>query len=133
MNEKIEERNEELHKLRKKITDTVVKLSHTREKYQYIKKQNETKYQDLIKLQEELTQIKTTLSKQKRLRESFAKQFQKLKQQTGIVSQHSLKEDFQSRAADCERLKKECKELDRRHQHILRKIEQARPYQTRGY
>lgn len=32
LNEKIEERNEELHKLRKKITQTVVILSHTREK-----------------------------------------------------------------------------------------------------
>ena len=32
LNEKIEERNEELHKLRSKITQTVVILSHTREK-----------------------------------------------------------------------------------------------------
>ena len=32
LNEKIEERNEELHKLRKKITQSVVILSHTREK-----------------------------------------------------------------------------------------------------
>ena len=32
LNEKIEERNEELHKLKKKITCTVVILSHTREK-----------------------------------------------------------------------------------------------------
>ena len=36
LNEKIEERNEELHKLRKKITQTVVILSHTREKLQYV-------------------------------------------------------------------------------------------------
>ena len=33
LNEKIEERNEELHKLKKKITTTVVILSHTREKH----------------------------------------------------------------------------------------------------
>ena len=32
LNEKIEERNEELHKLRTNITSHVVKLSHTREK-----------------------------------------------------------------------------------------------------
>jgi chromosome segregation ATPase len=50
LNEKIEERNEELHKLRKKITDTVVKLSHTREKYQYICKQNEFKNHELVAL-----------------------------------------------------------------------------------
>jgi hypothetical protein len=40
LNEKIEERNEELHKLRKKITTTVVILSHTREKLQYVQEQN---------------------------------------------------------------------------------------------
>ena len=38
LNEKIEERNEELHKLRKKITNTVVILSHTREKLKYVEK-----------------------------------------------------------------------------------------------
>lgn len=40
LNEKIEERNEELHKLRKKITNTVVILSHTREKLKYLEQQN---------------------------------------------------------------------------------------------
>lgn len=43
LNEKIEERNEELIKLRKKITSTVIYLSHNREKYQYIVKQTEEK------------------------------------------------------------------------------------------
>lgn len=73
LNEKIEERNEELHKLRKKITDTVVKLSHTREKYKYIEKQNEIKAIELDKLNQELGAIKKQLSTQKRLRESNAK------------------------------------------------------------
>jgi hypothetical protein len=36
LNEKIEERNEELNKFRKKITSTVVQLSHTREKLQFV-------------------------------------------------------------------------------------------------
>jgi len=38
LNEKIEERNEDLHKLKKKVTNTVVTLSHTREKEQYVTK-----------------------------------------------------------------------------------------------
>ena len=40
MNEKIEERNEELDKLREKITKNVVIISHTREKLQFVLKQN---------------------------------------------------------------------------------------------
>lgn len=47
LNEKIEERHEELNKMRTKIQTTVIILSHWREKYQYILKQNETKRQEL--------------------------------------------------------------------------------------
>jgi len=80
LNEKIEERNEELHKLRKKITTTVVILTHTREKFQYIKKQNEKKEHELKSLTGDLTEIKTKLSGLKKKREDEAKRYQKLKQ-----------------------------------------------------
>lgn len=66
LNEKIEERNEELHKLKKKITTTVVILSHTREKHQYIVKQNEHKNQELEGLTKELKDIKQKLGGLKR-------------------------------------------------------------------
>lgn len=36
LNEKIEERNEELHKLRKKTTTTVQVLTHIKEKLQFV-------------------------------------------------------------------------------------------------
>lgn len=75
LNEKIEERNEELHKLKKKITTTVVILSHTREKYQFIVKQNERKNEELAELTNDLTTIKTKLSTLKRKREDMAKKF----------------------------------------------------------
>ena len=41
LNEKIEERNDELSKLKAKIVANVIILSHNREKYQFIMKQNE--------------------------------------------------------------------------------------------
>lgn len=75
LNEKIEERNEELHKLRKKITTTVVILTHTREKFQYIKKQNEKKEHELKSLTGDLTDIKTKLSGLKKKREDEAKRY----------------------------------------------------------
>jgi histone deacetylase 6 len=59
LNEKIEERNEELDKLRKKIVKTVVILSHTREKLQYVLKQNLTRTQELYLLKEKLDENKT--------------------------------------------------------------------------
>jgi proteasome assembly chaperone (PAC2) family protein len=41
LNEKIEERNEDLHKLKKKNTNTVQILTHTREKLGYLNKLDE--------------------------------------------------------------------------------------------
>ncbi len=115
MNEKIEERNEELHKLRKKITTTVVILTHTREKFQYIKKQNEKKELELKSLTGDLTDIKTKLSGLKKKREDEAKRYQKLKQQTGIVSQSSLKDDYSNRAIELKELQEKIQNLDQKH------------------
>lgn len=41
LNEKIEERNEELHKLKKKNTTTIQILTHTREKLGFVQTENE--------------------------------------------------------------------------------------------
>merc|ERR1712146_494231 len=41
LNEKIEERNEELHKLRKKTTTTVQVLTHIKEKLQFVQVDNQ--------------------------------------------------------------------------------------------
>lgn len=43
LNEKIEDRNEELGKLRKKTTQTVQVLTHVQEKLQFVKKETERK------------------------------------------------------------------------------------------
>jgi DNA-binding Xre family transcriptional regulator len=80
-----------------------------------------------------LTDIKTKLSKQKRMRETKAKQLEKLKQQTGIVSQQSLKMDFQNREVETKRIEKECKMLEDRHKRITELINQARPFKNGGY
>ena len=50
MNEKIEERNEELHKLRKKIVNTVQILTHTREKLHFVQQDNEALKKTLAEL-----------------------------------------------------------------------------------
>ena len=104
MNEKIEERNEELHKLRTKITSTVVILSHTREKLQYIQEQNRIhtiKHQDLTA---NLNADKHEQSRLKVSREALLRTNQKLKQQTGIVNKKELKMDFDARDTEITRL-----------------------------
>lgn len=74
LNEKIEERNEELHKLRKKITNTVVILSHTREKLKYVEKQNNSHKDKLQTLHDQLNDEKKSLSNMKKDREVLQKE-----------------------------------------------------------
>ena len=74
LNEKIEERNEELHKLRKKITNTVVILSHTREKLKYVEKQNYSHNDKLKTLNDQLNEEKKSISYMKKDREVLQKE-----------------------------------------------------------
>lgn len=79
LNEKIEERNEELHKLRKKITQTVVILSHVREKLQFVQERNRTSALQLQAISETLNTDKNEQSKLKKNREKIMKINLKLK------------------------------------------------------
>ena len=125
LNEKIEERNEELHKLRKKITTTVVILSHTREKLQYVQEQNRQQNENLKELNEILNNEKTELSKLKKNRESLWKENQKLKQKTGIVNKKSLKTDYDKRDDDIRDQSDRIKQLQEYHQRLTKIIERA--------
>lgn len=60
-NEKIEERNEELMKLKKKINNTVQILSHVKEKLQFVTKENE-KEKDRLAVYD--NQVKNVISTQ---------------------------------------------------------------------
>jgi len=79
LNDKIEERNDELHKLRQKIVTTVVILSHTREKYQYVAKQNLIKEKDVADLNRKLKSVKNQLGDLKKECDKKEKEFQILK------------------------------------------------------
>lgn len=58
LNEKIEERNEELQKLRSKIVRHVVQVSHTRERLRFVVKQNEKNKLKVKELEDELKSLK---------------------------------------------------------------------------
>ena len=74
LNEKIEERNEELTRLRAKIINHVIMLSHTREKMKYIETQNEKNDVELLDLNDKLDETKTKLTKAKNDRAKLEKQ-----------------------------------------------------------
>lgn len=129
LNEKIEERNEELHKLRKKITTTVVILSHTREKLQQVIAQNGQQAKQQSELNDDLNNEKTELSRLKKQRESLWKENQRLKQQTGIVNKKELKTDYDQRDEEIKGISEKIMGLQEYHGRLTKVIERANQIQ----
>ena len=83
MNEKIEERNEDLHKLKKKNTTTVQILTHTREKLGFVQKKNDELEKIGKEKENDLLKKRKELSKLKKDKDDFRNKNVKLKQQSG--------------------------------------------------
>merc|ERR1712072_1243505 len=71
LNEKIEERNEELHKLRKKTISTVQVITHMREKLQFISQEYQSLKAELSRLDQELASQRDLVTKTKHERDDI--------------------------------------------------------------
>ena len=65
LTEKIEDRNEEIHKLKKKINDTVQILAHLQEKSKFVSSENEIKKTENENLKKEIIEMKRKLTEKK--------------------------------------------------------------------
>jgi hypothetical protein len=119
LNEKIEERNEELHKLRKKTTTTVQVLTHIKEKLQFVQGENGQLKHELSGLDVDLTKERDGLTKSKRERDRLRKDNSKLKQRQGFVNSDLLVQDFEQRKIDMEALSSRLQELKDRQRSLL--------------
>merc|ERR1719454_1011688 len=97
LNEKIEERNEELHKLRKKTVITVQVITHMREKLQFIQQENQVLKTELQQLDQELASQRDLVAKTKHERDDYRSENAKLRQQTGILNSDLLTKDYEKR------------------------------------
>merc|ERR1712118_537817 len=97
LNEKIEERNEELHKRRKKTIITVQVITHMREKLQFIQQENQVLRADLAQLDTELASQRDLVAKTKHERDDYRSENAKLRQQTGIINSDLLTKDYEDR------------------------------------
>lgn len=119
LNEKIEERNEELHKLRKKTIVTVQIITHMREKVQFVQ-------QEYLALKSELAQLDLDLAAQRELvtrtkheRDDIRGDIAKHRQQTGITNSEGLSRDYEARAVHIKELIEEIAQLKNRHKQML--------------
>merc|ERR1712054_470400 len=94
-NEKIEERNEELSKLKKKITTTVQVLSHLKEKLFFMENRNESLRNEVLATEAELAKCRDRLSRHKRVRDKLRRENVELQRKCGLIGKDALLRDFE--------------------------------------
>ncbi|XP_072168638.1 cilia- and flagella-associated protein 184-like [Diadema setosum] len=117
-NEKIEERNEELLKLRKKITSTVQVLTHVKEKLQFVQAENQIQKGKLREVEELVAQKRDILSRTKKARDSLRIDNQRLRQKSGLLGKNSLLMDFEEKKDEGDQLRARMEYLKRHHAEL---------------
>ncbi|XP_063779871.1 coiled-coil domain-containing protein 96 [Pseudophryne corroboree] len=132
-NEKIEERNEELLKLRKKITNTVQVLTHLKEKLQFVQAENQQQKDKLMEVEALVASKRDILTKTKQARDSLRMDNLKLKQKCGLLGNKVLLRDFEDKVDATENLSRRLENLQRHHAEltlsskgIIKKIKEAK-------
>ncbi|KAL5251351.1 hypothetical protein ACHWQZ_G016896 [Mnemiopsis leidyi] len=125
-NEKIEERNEELLKLRKKITTTVQVLTHVKEKLQFVTGENAGQRENLKLVEYDVAKKRDILSRTKQARDSLRIDNVKLRKKCGLIGQEALLRDLEVRKDDTEGLNKTIEDLQTRHMELLLQVDGVR-------
>ncbi|XP_031440656.1 coiled-coil domain-containing protein 96 [Clupea harengus] len=133
-NEKIEERNEELLKLRKKITSTVQVLTHVKEKLQFVQVENQSKRVQLAEVDTLVAQKRDTLTRTKQARDNLRMDNLRLRQSCGLLGNETLLRDFEEKVDASDALEQKLEMLKRRHAELIlkcagvkKKLEQTKP------
>jgi len=133
LNEKIEERNEDLHKLKKKNTNTVQILTHFKEKLQYIIQENEKLKSELGNKGKEVDNLRLKLNEVKENRQKLKEQNEKLRQQTGIMNSKYLSRDFEGLKGGLKQERKELEYLEAKHKYMHGLISELNKRKGKGF
>ncbi|XP_067876174.1 coiled-coil domain-containing protein 96 [Heterodontus francisci] len=113
--EKIEERNEEVTKMRKKIEFTIGVMTHIKEKLEYVETENMEKKTQLMDLEAIVAQKREILTKTKQARDRVRAANFKLKEKCGLLCNKVLLRDFEENVDASDRLRHKLEALKRRH------------------
>merc|ERR1719321_2054117 len=119
LNEKIEERNEELHKLRKKTIVTVQIITHMREKVQFVQQEYLGLKSELAQLEQDLAAQRDTVTKTKHERDDIRAENAKYRQQTGITNSEGLSKYYEARSQHIEQLTADIAAFKNRHNQMM--------------
>lgn len=134
-NEKIEERNEELQKLQRKITNTVQILTQVKEKLQFVEGKNQSQKAELHAVEALVAQKRDLLTRTKQIRDRLRIDNEKLHQKCGLLGNRLLLRDFENKTDASEILAKKLEKLKHQHagltlacQGVKKKIKAAKTF-----
>eukprot|EP00767_Chilomastix_cuspidata_P002999 gnl/Chilomastix_cuspidata/3121.p1 GENE.gnl/Chilomastix_cuspidata/3121~~gnl/Chilomastix_cuspidata/3121.p1 ORF type:complete len:372 (+),score=216.77 gnl/Chilomastix_cuspidata/3121:387-1502(+) len=122
--EKIEDRSEELLKLRRKIVDTIQVIAHMREKLQFVLTGTQHLRKELADTDEQLGAFRDTLAQLKRDKMNVRAQIEEHKRRTGLVGNPALMDDYRRKQDSFEELTEHRRRLQEEHATIMRKVAQ---------
>jgi len=118
LNEKIEERSEELTKLKRKKTTTVQVLTHVREKLRFIENENSKVSERLAEVENDTMGKRGNLTGIKKQRDLVRGDNVELKRRQGFASSNGLLQDFEKRSGSLQDIKAELEELQSRYRML---------------
>lgn len=127
LNEKIEERNEDLVKLRRKVTTTIHVLAHVKEKLEFIKGENHQLHRQVGSTEDELNGVRDQLAQTKRRRDGYLRSNARLKEKMPLIGSEDLLLDYEQRKAEINETRIKVVELTERHQKLLDIIKSKQP------
>ena len=111
--EKIEERNEDLTKLRRKISSTVQILTHLKERIQFEQTENTRRQDHLQTVSAEVTHGRESLAQLKQRRDQVRSRTASQRATAGLLGHEALLRDFEARVDEEGRLVRELQTLKR--------------------
>lgn len=124
LNEKIEERQEELHKLRKKTTETVQVLTHIKEKLAFVQVESQSLKHELATAEDLVTQRRDKLTRTKTHRDHVRVEYGQKRRAQGFANSNLLVADFEQRKDDIVELERKLEGYKSRLEFLQQKIKQ---------
>ncbi|KAJ1061078.1 hypothetical protein K5549_002365 [Capra hircus] len=118
-NEKVEERNEELLKLRGKVTNNVQIITHVKEKLHFVDIENMCKKADLVEIEARVARKRDILTKTKQARDGLRLDNIRLNQKCGLLGKESLLRDMEEKVDRTEVLNQRLESLKHHHAGLV--------------
>lgn len=123
LNEKIEERNEDLSKLKRKKTTTVQVLTHTREKLRFVQQANQVQQEKLASVEAVITSLRNVVTNLKLERDAIRGENAELKAKQSFATSDLLLADYENRKHQVSQMEAAIEELRHRYQLLVKQVQ----------